>query len=196
MVEAFWGRGEITMKQNNIPLELDARIFDIADIRTVITAGENDVGKMGYFANSIHLFKNLEGLDGIKYGKLMYLSDLDHGGDKSDKCFVCDNHWAYRYFIPEDALKPIEKKKKYRPYTLYEWINFHKIGEVIHFRHKSINMAFHHMYMGYDVVTDTIDAGTGRISMGNANYAFDYLFQYYEIEVGGEWLPFGMKVEE
>ena len=174
------------MKQNNIPLELDARIFDIADIRTVITAGEKDVGKMGYFANSIHSFKNLKGLDGIKYGKLMYLSDLNRGGDMYDKCFVCGNNWGYRYFIPEDVLKPIQKKKKYRPYSLYEWIELHKIGEVIHFRRKSINMVFYHMYMGYDMVTDTIDAGTGRISMGNANYAFDYLFQYYEIEVGGE----------
>lgn len=64
------------MKLNNIPLRLDDRIFDIADIKTVITADENDVGKMGYFANSIHLFKNLEGQDGIKYGKLIYLSNL------------------------------------------------------------------------------------------------------------------------
>lgn len=93
------------MKLNNIPLELDDRIYDIEDIKTVVTADENDVGKMGYFANSIHLFKNLEGLDGIKYGKLIYLSDLDYGGDKSDKCFVCSNQWGYRYFIPADKIK-------------------------------------------------------------------------------------------
>lgn len=92
------------MKLNNIPLELDSRIYDIEDIKTVITADENDVGKMGYFANSIHFFKNLNGQDGIKYGKLIYLSDLDYGGDKSDKCFVCSNQWAYRYFIPSGVL--------------------------------------------------------------------------------------------
>lgn len=60
------------MKLNNIPLELDSRIYDIEDIKTVITADENDVGKMGYFANSIHFFKNLDGQDGIKYGKLIF----------------------------------------------------------------------------------------------------------------------------
>ena len=93
------------MKLNNIPIELDARIYDIEDIKTVITANEKDVGKMGWFANSIQNFKDLEGADGIKYGKLIYLSDLDYGGDKSDKCFVCDNHWAYRYFIPADNVR-------------------------------------------------------------------------------------------
>ena len=49
------------MKFNNIPLELDERIYDIEDIKTVITADEKDVGKMGYFANSIQNFKDLEG---------------------------------------------------------------------------------------------------------------------------------------
>lgn len=93
------------MKLNNIPLKLDDRICDVEDIKTVVTADENDVGKMGYFANSIHFFKNLEGLDGIKYGKLIFLSDLDYGGDKSDKCFVCSNQWGYRYFIPADKIK-------------------------------------------------------------------------------------------
>ena len=106
------------MKLNNIPLELDGRIYDIEDIKTVITADEKDVGKMGYFANSIHSFKNLKGLDGIKYGKLMYLSNLDYGGDKSDKCFACDNHWAYRYFIPADNVRTKEQQKEYE-----EWLD-------------------------------------------------------------------------
>ena len=54
------------MKLNNIPLELDERIYDIEDIKTVITADEKDIGKMGWFANSIQNFKDLEGADGIK----------------------------------------------------------------------------------------------------------------------------------
>ena len=106
------------MKLNNIPIELDARIYDIEDIKTVITADEKDVGKMGYFANSIQNFKDLEGSNGIKYGKLLYLTDLDYGGDMSDKCFVCDNHWAYRYFIPADNVRTIEELKEY-----IEWQN-------------------------------------------------------------------------
>ena len=106
------------MKLNNIPIELDARIYDIEDIKTVITADEKDVGKMGWFANSIQNFKDLEGSNGIKYGKLLYLTDLDYGGDKSDKCFVCDNQWAYRYFTPADNVRTKEQLKEYK-----EWID-------------------------------------------------------------------------
>lgn len=106
------------MKFNNIPIELDGRIYDIEDIKTVITADEQDIGKMGYFANSIHYFKNLEGSNGIKYGKLIYLHDLDHGRDESDMCFVCDNHWAYRYFIPADNVRTKEEQREYE-----EWLD-------------------------------------------------------------------------
>ena len=180
------------MKLNNIPLRLDDRIFDIADIKTVITADENDVGKMGYFANSIHLFKNLEGQDGIKYGKLIYLSDLDYGGDKSDKCFVCSNQWAYRYFIPEDALKSEEPEKKYRPFTLAEWIDQHEIGEVIHYRSKLGEMELRHMYVGTRH-SQGIKKTILKITLGDVSHTLDCLFEDYEIEVNGEWQPFGIE---
>ena len=180
------------MKLNNIPLRLDDRIVDIADIKTVITADENDIGKMGYFANSIHLFKNLEGRDGIKYGKLIYLSDLDYGGDKSDKCFVCSTQWAYRYFIPEDALKSEEPKKKYRPYTLAEWNEQHEIGEVIHYRSKSGEVELRHMYVGTRH-SQGIKKIILKITLGDVSHTLDYLFEEYEIEVDGGWKPFGIE---
>ena len=180
------------MKLNNIPLRLDDRIVDIADIKTVITADENDIGKMGYFANSIHLFKNLEGRDGIKYGKLIYLSDLDYGGDKSDKCFVCSTQWAYRYFIPEDALKSEEPKKKYRPYTLAEWNEQHEIGEVIHYRSKSGEVELRHMYVGTRH-SQGIKKIILKITLGDVSHTLDYLFEEYEIEFDGGWKPFGIE---
>ena len=42
----------------------------------------------------------------------------EYGGDKSDKCFVCDNHWAYRYFIPADNVRTKEQQKEYE-----EWLD-------------------------------------------------------------------------
>lgn len=181
------------MKLNNIPLKLDNRIFDIADIKTVITADENDVGKMGYFANSIHLFKNLEGQDGIKYGKLIYLSDLDYGGDKSDKCFVCSTQWAYRYFIPEDALKSEEHEKKYRPYKnvqeLFEDIGVY-IGDFIHFRSKAKETENHALITSYT----TLKNGTEKICLGGAYYyTMQALFDLFELRSHGDWQPFGIE---
>lgn len=182
------------MKLNNIPLRLDDRIFDIADIKTVITADENDVGKMGYFANSIHLFKNLEGLDGIKYGKLIYLSVLDYGGDKSDQCFVCSNQWAYRYFIPEDALKSEEPEKKYRPYKnaqeLFEDIGVY-IGDVIHFRRKDSKAEYHALITSHLIYTEN---GTTKICLGSTiYYTMQELFDLFELRSRDDWLPFGIE---
>lgn len=181
------------MKLNKIPLELDNRIFDIEDIKTVITADEKDVGKMGYFANSIHLFKNLEGLDGIKYGKLIYLSDLDYGGDKSDKCFVCSNQWAYRYFIPEDALKPEEPKKKYRPFTLNEFLVTFPMLTDITMREKGDNDC---------IITCTVTAYRTRIMSADICLGVEWislkeLFDKCEYKnTLGDWIPFGEEIEE
>lgn len=184
------------MKLNNIPLELDNRISDIADIKTVITADENDVGKMGYFANSIHLFKNLKGLDGIKYGKLIYLSDLDYGGDKSDKCFVCSNQWAYRYFVLEDVLIPEEPKKKYRPFSLEEFLKIFDIGDQIDFKGKGccdeVKVA---MFTGYITDVDRIDdktPGACELMLGNFHYSLFSLFEDFELFLEDKWQPFGV----
>lgn len=187
------------MKRNNIPVELDDRISDIADIKTVITADENDVGKMGYFANSIHLFKNLDGLDGIKYGKLIYLSDLDYGGDKSDKCFVCSTQWAYRYFIPEDALKPEEPEKKYRPYSLEEFSNIFKVGDLIVFRMKNDDEVKCAMFTGYITDVERIDdktPGAVELMLGCFHYSLFSLFEDFERFYNGKWQPFGKECEE
>lgn len=176
------------MKLNNIPLELDNRISDIADIKTVITADENDVGKMGYFANSIHLFKNLERQNGIKYGKLIYLSDLDYGGDKSDMCFVCGNHWAYRYFIPEDVLRSVEKK--YRPYTDKEFLTLFDLGKFHSIR--VIGQPYTRVtIMGIYQSTDGILYVT--VSSNESGYGVLWLFKHCEYFNGEEWRPFGIE---
>lgn len=195
------------MKLNNIPLRLDDRIVDIADIKTVITADENDVGKMGYFANSIHLFENLKGSNGIKYGKLIYLSDLDYGGDKSDKCFVCSNQWAYRYFIPEDALKPVEKK--YRAFSLNEFLERFKIGEALYIRFKRDKAERVVVFTEYSIPphkdegNDTesvcltgIEHHKSVVCLGMREYYLATLFDCYEYFDGKEWQPFGIEVEE
>lgn len=187
------------MKLNNIPLELDNRIYDIADIKTVITADENDVGKMGYFANSIHLFKNLEGQDGIKYGKLIYLSDLDYGGDKSDKCFVCSNQWTYRYFIPEDSLLPVEKPEKYRPFSLEEFLKIFHIGDLIVFKMKNDDDVKCAMFTGYITDVERIDdktPGACEVMLGVFHYSLFSLFEDFERFYNGRWWPFGKEREE
>lgn len=80
-------------------IELDRRIYDIEDIQSVATSNEDDIGKKGYFSNSILYYKTFTSKK-IVYGTLESLKE-------DDKCFVT-NSKAYRYFIPEEDVMPIE----------------------------------------------------------------------------------------
>ena len=80
-------------------IELDRRIYNIEDIQSVATSDEDDIGKKGYFSNSILYYKTITSKK-IVYGTLESLKE-------DDKCFVT-NSKAYRYFIPEEDIMPIE----------------------------------------------------------------------------------------
>ena len=179
-------------------MELDKRIKTLTDIQSV-TDGCHDwelMNKKGYFADRLADFKDLKRT--CMYGE--YAEYREH-----DQCFLCkiDHHDGtfddtyYRYFIPEDVLIPEEPKKKYRPFTLAEWIEKHEIGDVIKFRNSNMQ-EFHVLYTGYifDTNDDIQDVRTkGHIMLVNSSYSFQELFDDYEICVYGEWQPFGI-VEE
>lgn len=175
-------------------MELDKRIKDITDIYSV-TDGCHDwqfMTKKGYFANSIFNFKDLKRL--CVYGE--YAGWREH-----NQCFLCEQAYDetyYSYFLPENCLLPTEPEKKYRAFTLAEWIEQHGIGEVIHYRSKSEGIELRHMYTGYAFGKDKdiTESNVGTLTLGVASYGFDYLFEDYEIEVNGEWQPFGMIDED
>lgn len=80
-------------------IELDRRIYNIEDIQSVATSDENDIGKKGYFSNSILYYKTITSKK-LVYGTLESLKE-------NDKCFVT-NSKAFRYFIPEEDIMPTE----------------------------------------------------------------------------------------
>lgn len=172
-------------------MELDKRIRSIVDILTVINSDMGGIiGKTGYFGNSIMDFKRL---DTCEYGELTGIIR------NTDRCFEYENcaesgRKGYCYFIPECYLNPVEPEKKYRAFSLAEWIDQHEIGDVINYKDKSGGMVAHHMYMGYahGIDKNIKDVGVGVITLGVASYDLDYLFKEYEIEVNGKWQPFGI----
>lgn len=139
------------------------------------------IGKNGFFADAINCFENLSE---CQSGLLISVKD------KKLHPFECDNQWHYTFFIPEDWVEPEEKK--YRPYSLTEWIIQHEIGDVIHYRSKSGEIELRQMYAGTRH-SQGIKNIIVKITLGNESHTFDYLFENYEIEVNGEWQPFGIK---
>lgn len=145
------------------------------------------IGKKGYFSHYIDNYADL---------KNTALGTLGCTGDTFHESFCCteeplDNYY-YEFFLPAEWVK--EPEKKYRPYTLAEWVDQHEIGEVIRFRN-TCNQEFNVMYLGYilDTNDDIQDTRTkGQIMFVSTPYTLQELFERYEICVNGKWLPFGV----
>ena len=148
------------------------------------------IGKKCYFSDDARDFMNLDKADG---DTLFYVAELQNIWTAEEYCFA-DNSNDYRFILPFEWVKPEESEKKYRPYTLAEWVDQHEIGEVIHCRNEH-KQEFHVMYTGYviDNGEDIQDIRTtGRIMLINMGYLLQELFERYEICINGEWQPFGV----
>lgn len=166
-------------------MNLDIRIKSISDIFTCtnIEEAKQFIGKRGYFADCMISFEDLSQRE---------LYNLDRIDD-DEIPFVSGNvHW--RYFLPVDNLKPVEKK--YRPYTLEEFLNegFEVLNEgleIVVFREKgNPSMEYHVRYNGYRKCDNVY-----KVILGNISYMFSDLFEDFERFYNGRWYPFGVKEE-
>ena len=179
-------------------MELDKRIKALTDIQSV-TNGCHDwefMTKKGYFANSIFDFKDLKRT--CVYGE--YAGWREH-----NQCFLCevilpdgttDYNW-FSYFLPEDSLLPEEKpvEKKYRPYSLEEFLEIFDVGDQIEFRYKDTDDVKHAMFTGYITDVERIDdktPGACEVMLGIFHYSLLDLFKDFELSYNGEWQPFGV----
>lgn len=145
--------------------------------------------KEGYFTDNIIKFTQPDFEEIAHLGKLY---DIDNSSNERPFQFDHSTGLYYKYFLPKEW---VEKKNKYRPFTLAEWTVSYRIGEVIHFRNKKSGTIYCGMYVGNVRLKDTdIDnSSEGMLSLGVDNFALDYLFKDYEIKVNGEWVPFGIE---
>ena len=162
-------------------MELDKRIIEGKKPLDCFDAENEELmksflNKEGYFSNNLENFCLLDGC--FKLFLSNVFKDLK-------SCFIDDKGRDWKFFLPVEWVK--EPEKKYRSFTLTEWINQHEIGDVIHYRSKLDGIEAHVMYMG-----TYHHKNKGTIVLGVASYTLDCLFEEYEIEINGEWQPFGV----
>ena len=149
------------------------------------------IGKQCYFSDDATDFMDLDKADG---DSMFYVAELQNIWTAEEYCFA-DNSNDWRFILPLEWVKSEESEKKYRAFTLAEWINQHEIGEVIHCRNEH-KQEFHVMYTGYVIDNGEEDIQdnrtTGRIMLINMGYLLQELFERYEICINGEWQPFGV----
>lgn len=144
------------------------------------------IGKKGYFADNNYAFLNIKSDD-----YTAYYATLTRVDEFQQIAFYDNFDGKHYYFLPEEW---VNLKKKYRPYSLSEWIEQHEIGDIIHFRSKSDGTEIRHMYLG---TWHKLESRNGYvlITLGDSSYSLERLFEDYEIEVDGDWLPFGIEEE-
>lgn len=166
-------------------MELDKRIKDIDTIRTILKHNSNDIGRKGYFFDE---FIQTKDLSKCRYGELIDITTHD---DRNDLCFKAGYEEGlvgfYRFFIPEDDLNPIEKK--YRPFSLNEFLNRYRLGNTVYFRrigYKEVKCAMFVEYVRGESPEEN------QIVLGNMRYTLAYLFKNHELSLEDIWRPFGV----
>lgn len=169
------------------------KTFEEKDLITWSNRHTVKVGDKGYFANNItDLHSNIE--VGFVY-ELMSISD------NNNWCFS-QGTFSYGFFLPVDVVK---ENKTYRACRnvkeLYELIFNTKskaddrfyidelIGTVIHFKRKDFDLTYYESITGIVVYKN----GDIDVRIDGCNFELPELFKSYEIEINGEWLPFGVK---
>lgn len=159
-------------------------IFNIKDVKSWANRHDVKVGDEGYFADSIEELKTEDNRT----------RTIENIFDDDAFCFRSPTN-KYSFFLPLDAVK---KEKKYRP--LKKIKDFHDcgvikgeddclIGSVLTLRDKK----------NYNLTRD--------MKVTDVEYSFDtvlrinrcslvYFFSYFDIYINGEWVPFGVEVEE
>lgn len=177
-------------------MKLDKRIKDIGTIQTILRYDVNCIGCKGYFFDEFVDIKDLSRC--CRYGELVNITTDCH---ENDLCFKAklksENTNFFRFFISEADLEPIEKK--YRPFSLEEFSNIFKVGDLIVFKGKGccdeVKVA---MFTGYITDVERIDdktPGACEVMLGIFHYSLFSLFEDFERFYNGRWLPFGV-VEE
>lgn len=170
--------------------------FDIKDVKTWKDRHDVKVGDKGYISNDLDILRN-----DLKRG-IAQIKIICHVRDNDTDCFAAKTSGIiknYGFFLPSEAVKADKpKEKKYRP--LKKIKDFHDcgvikgeddclIGSVLTLRDKK----------NYNLTRD--------MEVTDVEYSFDtvlrinrcslaYFFTYFDIYINGEWVPFGVEVEE
>ena len=189
--------------------------FDINDVFNSKDAekAKKYLNQKGYFADSLEdLDENLK-LDNPRKGSLLVhvgvLTDL-YDDKFGTYAFGTDSGVEFKYFLPYDSVsnrkffnlfKPSHKeehKVEYRPCeNIKEVMNLvgvgsrknDLIGVVVTLKNKTFGTIIRTM------ITEVLEFedGTCDIVLGNTQFTLKDAFDIYEINIGDEYLPFGVK---
>lgn len=180
-------------------MELDSRIVEGKKPLTCfdVEQAKEFLGKECYFSNCKSHYKNLSAFE--KYVSLTdhCIGTLTAVMDLGDRVFDVDQRCnEFRYCLPCEWVKPEEPKKKYRPFSLEEFLKIFDIGDQIDFKIKNYDEVKCAMFTGYITDVDRIDdktPGAVELMLGAFHYSLFSLFEDFELFFEDKWQPFGIE---
>lgn len=172
------------------------KTFDEKDLITWSNREKAVIGNKYYFADSLDSMKGK--IKKEEVGKLIGINDNEVATTFENS----GNSYLYACILPKDAVK---ENKSYRACKnvkeLYELIFNTKskadtefyinelIGTVIHFKIKGFDTTY------YKCITGIVAYKNGDINVhiDGCNFELPELFEKNEIEINGEWKPFGVE---
>lgn len=111
--------------------------------------------------------------------------------DEKGMYFVADTlNTRYQYFLPEDKVKEVEEPKRFRPFTLEEFLNKFSVGLKISYRKKDNSYSGYALFNGYYRRNDSKYIA---IMIGNEDlWLYELCNEYEYLDEHGDWQPFGM----
>ena len=179
-------------------MELDSRILKG---KTYLDCYDTEVakkfiGKECYLSDGVASFANI---DNLNKATLMKVDDRDMRPYKLETTRGHYGAWS-PFILPCEWIKPEEPEKKYRPFTLEEFLKIFDIGDQIGFRSKDNGEVKHAMFVGYtdDFFADNTDRSDGEndVMIGIYRFSLSYLFDNYELLLEDGWQPFGVIDED
>ena len=163
----------------------------IRDPFTVDTAKQY-IGKKGYFTDDIFNFSNLDSCcDGMLVSIEVDNSHPYYCGISDEGVIIKGN---FSFFLSAEFVKEKPEEKRYRPYTLMEFIDKFTVGRPIKYRSKGEAGHEHYlMLLGFWLASDK-DQTIPYISIGNFKYTLQELFEEYEWQehYTEDFKPFGV----
>jgi hypothetical protein len=167
--------------------------FDVKDVKSWVNRYEVKVGDKGYVSSNLYSLQ-----DDLK-NNVALIREISRICYDDVECFSCKAFGtirSYGFFLPLDAVKADEpKEKKYRPLKSIDEMDclfdcsVMSAKNFITYRSKVTGEIY--IELLFAVSRDKNDV----LSSIN-NIPVQDLFNNFEIRKNGEWLPFGIKVEE
>ena len=186
--------------------------FDIKDLKS--WANRHDVVELsvaGFFGNSLLEIDNE--IRRYNKGEKGHLHELYQISDNGCFCFGYATYFAdtgafsgtsnFAFFLPLDKVKKDKPKKKYRPFKdAYEFYKFLVNPSLARkdFSNKlllnlsiTLRIKYTSNFTTTELITSVEDSVIDGCQLTSINgKEFEYWFNNYEIEINGEWQPFGV----